>query len=103
MSDQYPEKKFLYKLCDFLIRIRLSKEGMGRSRPITVPLKKFKPLLATVPNQEAQIEELQHELQALVEEKDHNDLPLLTVDNADIFQNFAENYKENKGITCDTE
>ena len=61
----YPEKKMLYKICDFLIEKKLTREGKGMRDPLTIKLQDFSSVFNLNETTDFEIEELKKELERL--------------------------------------
>ena len=94
----YPEKKMLYKICDFLIEKKLTPEGKGIRRPLTIKLQEFSSVFNLNEDTNFEIEELKKELERLGEVIRKNEFPPLEIKNKKNLKDFSDNFRQNKSI-----
>lgn len=103
-NSTYPEKVIIYDLCQFLIGKKLTPEGRGLRRPISIKLQDFSPVLKLdqIQNTEhlKKVKDLEYELEQLSYENIPETLtPLIEIGNKkNIFKNFSQNFRRNKEI-----
>ena len=94
----YPEKKMLYKICDFLIKKKLTREGKGIRNSLTIKLQDFSPVFNSNETADFEIEELKEELEGLGRVIRKNEFPPVEIENKEILDNFLNNFKQNESI-----
>lgn len=103
-NGTYPEKVIIYDLCRFLIGKKLTPEGKGLRRPMEIKLQSFNSVLKLDQIQNTterlkKINDLKHELEQLsCENIPETLIPLIEIKNADIFDDFSNNFEQNKEI-----
>jgi hypothetical protein len=102
IESNHPDyKTLLYQLVDFLIEKRLSKEGKGINRPISIPLSELKHLLSYASGgseYDVKVTELKDELLGLAEETNENEKQILIIKNPEVLEGLSENIEANKNI-----
>ncbi len=97
-----PEKIILYKLCQFLIALKLDPvRGKGVNRPITIKLKEFFVIFETVNDTtiEMHMNKLKEELMGLIEQEiSTKNNPLIQINDKEIFNDFLHNVQNDKEI-----
>lgn len=90
------EKQLLYSLCEFLIDLKLTPEGKGIRRPLTIGLREFQKVLHNSEPTQAKLHELKAELQGLVVDMDGK---LLHIADHSIFDSFSDKFFSNEPVT----
>lgn len=98
IEAMYPEKRLIYKICEFLLEVRRKKPGLGTK--LQVRLQDMETLLeyATSTTSEDKINELGQRLSDLDEERfgDHVDRRVIEILDASILEDFLEKFKANE-------
>lgn len=101
----FDEKKLLYRLCYFLIEKRLSKEGKGLYRPITIELKEFCRVAHGYSDDmnnvtDHQITEFFEELKKMEDDEDKNNNQVIKIESlSDSNEDLINSFRNNKEIT----